>query len=438
VLCTEFKIDVTWEDAGHVTTPELAATWARLVIRAGDDVVTRVHDKRAQTVRDEIYLSLFPIADWVTRNWFFLQSERANPRRPREGFRTRHGLRSGRDGGAVPDLSFVPEGDVVALHWEPCHGQYENVEFLGEGGVEVAMEQLTAELSRVVQLVLDRLDTLGVGRTTSLAEEWEAIHGLDRDELEFCGACAQLGQDPFAVPDTVAQEIVNVSDLVPGDMLPDFYDSASTSQLASDVRLLRDELRTMERRRGQAPSLLKLCGKLPLTPAGKHPWQEGYDLARWLRSHLGLNGHLLSSWDTFWEALGVGRADRRACTAFGGDGNYLFDSLVGLNQANSPVFVVRKPREEAQRFALCRVLFEYLTTGAPAMANPSHSTRQKRNRAFAAEFLAPADQIRPRLANDVVDDETLCELAAEFGISDYVIRHQIENHQLAALPPSGW
>ena len=79
-----------------------------------------------------------------------------------------------------------------------------------------------------------------------------------------------------------------------------------------------------------------------------------------------------------------------------------------------------------------------METGSWALANASHSARQKYNRAFAAEFLAPAEQIHRVLPTEMADDETMSVIAHEFGVSEYVIRHQIENHGIATLCGASW
>ena len=56
-----FKTD--WVDADGIRGPELAATWAALEIRVDDSIVTRVLDARARTVRDFVYVPLYPFAE---------------------------------------------------------------------------------------------------------------------------------------------------------------------------------------------------------------------------------------------------------------------------------------------------------------------------------------------------------------------------------------
>lgn len=59
--------------------------------------------------------------------------------------------------------------------------------------------------------------------------------------------------------------------------------------------------------------------------------------------------------------------------------------------------------------------------------------RQAQSCAFAAEFLAPAALLKERLRHTHIHPDEVDELAGEFGVSSYVVRHQIRNHNLAAI-----
>src|SRR2546428_12179897 len=92
-----------------------------------------------------------------------------------------------------------------------------------------------------------------------------------------------------------------------------------------------------------------------------------------------------------------------------------FDALVDINEKGSPGFLIEKRQAEARKFALCRGLFEYLTSdpGAPALISTTRSQRQKRNRAFAAEFLAPAALLKEHLRGETLDEEEIDDVAEE-------------------------
>jgi hypothetical protein len=110
-------------------------------------------------------------------------------------------------------------------------------------------------------------------------------------------------------------------------------------------------------------------------------------------------------------------------------GDAVLDAVVDVNECGSPGFALARRSEPSTLFSLCRALFEYLVAAESQLliVTRSHSERQKRNRAFAAEFLVPAKALRGALPRRVLTDEDVDDLAEEFGVSAAVIRHQVEN-----------
>jgi Zn-dependent peptidase ImmA (M78 family) len=53
------------------------------------------------------------------------------------------------------------------------------------------------------------------------------------------------------------------------------------------------------------------------------------------------------------------------------------------------------------------------------------------SRAFAAEFLVPQSMLKKDLSSAVVGEDEIEDLASAYGVSPFVIRHQIKNHRLA-------
>ena len=113
----------------------------------------------------------------------------------------------------------------------------------------------------------------------------------------------------------------------------------------------------------------------------------------------------------------------------------LFDAMVDCEDGGSPAFLTTKQRAEQIRFAFCRALFEYLSSAdsPSALVTVAGTDRQKRNRAFAAEFLAPASWLRQRISGTWVGQDEVDDWAHALGVSTFVIKHQIENHSLARL-----
>jgi Zn-dependent peptidase ImmA (M78 family) len=90
-------------------------------------------------------------------------------------------------------------------------------------------------------------------------------------------------------------------------------------------------------------------------------------------------------------------------------------------------------RDDRKRFVIARAVGDFLRSGESSLVTRSQTEHQQRNRAFAAEFLAPAESLRARIHARRVDEDTVEELAEEFKVSPPVIRYQIQNHRLAEL-----
>ena len=193
-----FEFD--WLEAGGVNGPELAATWASLRICVGEDIITKVLDERAKTVRDCLYVPLYPLAEWLATNWWFLTRECENPiKRAGTEFHRRHGLAAHREGYAYPDLEVVPTGALTRLRWR-AGSHPANIEFLGQGEVLVESGEFREQSAALVDQVIRRLAALAVN-DTFLHDEWAAIQSADEEESEFCRAAAGLGWDPYALDD---------------------------------------------------------------------------------------------------------------------------------------------------------------------------------------------------------------------------------------------
>ncbi len=427
---SHFKIDTSWDDPGGVRSPELAATWAKVCIFAGHTVFTRVLDARANTVREDVYFPLYPLAEWIACNWFFLFYEAQNPRKQNRDAEARHNIRSGREGFAFPNLAIWPEGETTRIESTRCSAEKESVEYLVEDHAEVDAKDVRRELSNLVDLVCERLASQNISGTL-LQDEWNAIQNMNREELAFCAACAKLGQDPFNIDDDTAENIVHAGGCICEDLQDDFFDAADLDDLFKQLNSLRRYLDCIANDSEDISALKRLRGTPLVADLKAMPWEQGYEAARRLRETLSLNGDRLASENALKNAFNLQPSEWRSCLLIRKTPKDFFDSLVALNQTKSPVFVVSDKRSEARRFAFCRALFEYLTSEGPALTNASYSCRQKRNRAFAAEFLAPAAAIKEQISTDFAEEETIAALAGCFGVSEFVIQHQIRNHQIA-------
>lgn len=463
---TKLDFDIDWVDAEGINGPELSATWASLRILAGDSAVTRVLDARAQTVREFVYVPLYPLAEWLVANWWFLTHELGSP--TKEGdpeFRRRHDLGASREGYAFPSVEVVPSGTRTRVAWKRGPSPWTHIEFLGQGQIWVDSDEFRETCADFIDRVIRRLASLGVDETF-LQDEWNAIQGTDEEESRFCATAAGLGWDPYALSDTEHFWIPRVAEQL-GELLDEALPAINARKPATcftitsaierarrndlpleRFRFLRDDTRPDAGTEFDGPPLEPLgflCDAARAQPGtGLNPWDAGYDLARRLRQGLDLDGGPLPTLKDLSEAIGEdpGLLTKvtRPTDCF--TETPLVDGVVTKNADGNPAFAFRPRGGHAKRFHFCRALAEILTSpGSDALLTRAYSERQQRNRAFAAEFLAPSSGLRTRVPGPVIDGEDIGELAVEFGVSSQVIEHQISNHRIARIwrnDASGW
>jgi len=428
------KIDYEWVDPLGARGAELRATWARLRIAVDDQAVTQVYDRVVKAVRDSIYLPLYPLAEWIATHWWFLLGELENPgKRVATDYDTRHCIRFGQEGYALPPLTIRPVGTYAQLHWEPVSARWMPLDFIGSGSRYIAVDALAQILGEFVQAVIARLQDQGV-QSTLLEEEWVAITQSNAEERQFALAAALLGEDAYALGDDDAARIVEVSRTIPAEALTEFLATATLGTLEASQAAFRRSVEDAVAQQGYLRTLADIKRQLGQVHASGLPWEFGYALAQRTRSVIGLNGSPVPTDALLAGALGVPADDYEAAIARGVEAPGV-DAVVATSEDDSPGFAVSARFENAVRFSFCRGLCEYLTgqRSSVELVTRTHSDRQKANRAFAAEFLVPAATLRDTVTSDTVGSEEIDDLGIHFGVSPFVIYHQLENHRIARV-----
>jgi len=416
----ELRIDFDWEDPRGARGSELRATWARLEIRVDGEPLTRVHDRCSKSVRDYVYVPLYPVAEWLALHWWQLLygSSRRNLRHSREGF-------------ALPDVEMLSLGESVQLLWSPTPVDHWDVRFLESGSALIPLASLRSCLRGFVDAVLTRLEQKGLG-DTELRQEWSRIDEVTSEEEEFCRVAAALGLDPFAVTEDQETAILQAHEKLAGrpGIEHEFFHAARVDQLSDQLdRLLEAEAR-LAGQAGEGPGIARTRLSVDRSDA---PWDQGYDLARRLRESLRLGDRRFRDFDDILQVFSSN--GKPAFVEVPSD--RLFDALAlerSPGQVRLALSSARK-RDESRSFTLCRAVAEVLVADDIELhlVTPGQTERQKRNRAFAAEFLAPASLLNSRLSGEVVGLDLVEELAEEFAVSPMVIEHQLENHRLARV-----
>jgi hypothetical protein len=433
---SDIKFQFEWEDPQGARGSELRATWARLSILAGNEPVTRLIDESSKGFRDAVYGPLYPVAEWIAMNWWSLFHEVEAPGTQRwRSYALRHSLCYAGEGFVLPDFRIKPSGRMTDLNWFPRAFPKAGVSFVEAGNLSVPTGAIQNELFDFVSSVVARLLSENVVGTP-LQEEWNAILSMAPEETAFCETAAALGEDPFAMEESDRAELLEIAGALPGELFGEFVAATDFNKISESLADLKNVLEQVGDSTASLPSLATLRDQAPAIQAAATPWDQGYEFARSLRDQIGLNGHLLNSDRELATALSTDVENLRDAILTPLKSQWEFDALVGTASDGNPVFATSKRHVDSQRFAVCRGLFEYLTQvdgERSALVSRAFSDRQRANRAFAAEFLAPEKLLRQRISFDTLDGEQIDDLAEEFGVYSMVIRHQVENHQIAKI-----
>jgi len=431
---TDVRFEIDWTEAVDYGIPEHDKTFANFSIHVGDNCVTEyvAGENGERRIREFIHRPLYPLAEWIAENWWNLLYEAfTQGKTSRKDYSHRHNLRYARSGFALPDLEFQPEGEQVFVNWNDVNLGHYRTRFIGDGHAYLDFDDFRNTLEDFLDSVKNRLAEFGITQTP-FQEEWNAICSAGRDERAFCRAAAKLGVYPYALTEEQQQAILETSQIVPESLQDSFYGAANLSEVRNQAERLRSYIDRLQELDVDGKGLVDLRRQLGSYEKRPTPHEEGYNFAHLLRTKLEAEDKTFHSLTDLVSAIRLNGHDATE-SVVSWKSSYLYEALVATNDRKAPGFAVNSRYESGQKFALCRGLFEYLTTsnGEPLLVTKERTSRQKRNRAFAAEFLAPSHLLRDDVSERYVDEEKLEELAGKYGVSTWVIAHQIENHKIA-------
>ena len=373
---THLQLSITnWEAAG-LGAPEVLASTGRLSLQVGDTNLTEHEDTFSRTIRQEVLVSAYPLTLWLAGNWWRLLHEPKPPERlrPTTDWRLAHEWPAANAGTIWPALVMASEGGTVQFQAESAAGsRQQSIRYLNRLPVPVSIprEQVESALGAFVTSVLDRLEAWD-GIHTELLDLWQELKDERADEeasryrrLEAC-----LGFDPDEAPETLMEQAIQA----------------------------------------------------------RTPWRRAQQLARALRQHLGLSNEPIST-DLLCDLFGLKPQ--------------LFESTlptkrqpiaVGVPRPTGQIALhLRKFYPSARRFELARFIGDALITGSRPqpwfVSSDIPTERQKIQRAFAAEFLCPAEGALEQLSGDY-SEPAVEQVAERFGVSTEIVENLIANQEL--------
>ena len=405
------------------TAPGEAATLCALRIFVGGDNACRFIElgevELASQKKDRLTIPAVYLAEGLATDWWSILGSRDWD----------HRIQRYRTGFALPDIILRSHGSYIEVLSGP-HRHVMNPQLRFESFASELVSRLDAEavFSRFIEEVIVKLSSAGI-HDSELQTRWKrvCISRGDEEESEFCEAAGALGLDPYSVLEEHAMFIESAYEFLSKEVLLEFLSGLRTTTWD---RSLIDSLYELDDRE-ERTALLPVLSEVDLSSkvTNEPPWAIGYRAARSFRDTMGLSIADRVSYSSLTKKLGASKDFEPI--ALGGDIR-AFVSRSGGTKIHLQKFNGKDTLSSARstNFAFARAVGDAVIFPNPMRSVVNglhHAERQAAGRAFAAELLAPIDEIENILEKRVDVDDTV--LADEFDVSPNVVRYQIENRE---------
>lgn len=420
----ELRLNAKWMAAAS-GEPEVRATAAMLDMYVDNISLTRNQDIWAETVRDNVFVSAYPLAMWFASSWWRLNHEPLPTQQPGHDWRMVHELGAANHGFVWPRVIFIPDGEAIHVWAGASMTPNQSVQYLQALEVPqlISLNGFQQSVQRFVLSVLARLDAKELAET-NLAHLWAILQEdlADPEAIRRRRLEAELGFDPEECPESALNAALKWQLQVGDTALSELAPAISASGGGPDLETLR--------RLANADGIV---GDPEVSPDSidhlDHgaPWERAVHDARALRREmsnvgdpipnlalhnlLGLSGAPVANWP-----VPEGRSPAAVAIPMAGD---------------QWKFVPRKRNPIGRRFELARFLGEYLRpsidTDRWLASTDLGTSRQKYQRAFAAEFLCPIDALTSFLNGDF-SSYAIEEAAQRFEVSEQTVTSLLLNN----------
>lgn len=408
--------------AGGYGPPEIRETLARLCILCDGWSATRANDLRAGSVRDDVFVSSYPMALWLASSWWRLRWEPEPTNSPGIEWRMSHELPAAGQGYVWPPLTIAYDGEGVEVRARrSSSSEAQPIEYLSDRTSAVPAGEFEAAVDQFIRLVLDRLDARRVWETP-LETLWADVVAERQDPAaaDYRRLEAQVGFDPDEACTEMIVGLIALGREIGATAVSEIAPAFSGTDDADLVANLRSAVAT-------EGIPVQLAGPLPAAAGpieAERPWDQGSRLARELRAAWSLGTEPISN-EWLSECLSVPASYLQAAPTPA----RLRLGLTVREDSDGRLFrlLLHKRNATGRRFEAARLLMEMFAgprADAWLPATDSATNRQRAQRAFAAEFLCPRDALLALLDGDASDD-ALTEAAEWFQVSPLAVRSHL-------------
>ena len=387
-------------------------------------------DAEGRTYARGPYVSGYHLAEWLAWNWWRLRWEP----RPQQSvlpleWRLAHELTAIGEGYVWPNITIASDGFQCTLDSAPSRDPSPRP-FGYIGAVDtmpavVSAADFEQAVDAFIGLTLQFLAAAGLP-DSDLHRHWHDLNE-ERNDPEFARFRrfeALLGFDPDEVDDAQIANWLGDEARIGENALDELAVGAGGNIMSA--RQIR-EVTQVTAFDISADAAIHLSQPVADGWGSSRAWHIGAATANAVREQAGLGNSPLDD-RMLADLAGISNAaftsDRRTNTL-----SWVFYPEPDLGRV-----AIRSPHLTGRRFDVSRLLGDRLfsengfTVGEPlSPATRSYSYRQKAQRAFAAELLAPWQAVQAMLGDDY-SDENQEQVAGYFTVSDWTVRTEIANH----------
>lgn len=431
------SLNFDWLVSGS-DSPEIQQTMGYLGLKVGDISLTRNEDTWSQTIRDSVLVSAYPLAAWIVSSWWRLLYEPLPPTgtNPSVGWKMAHELTAANQGFIWPRVILASDTELMQI-WSTASNAVDrqSVRYINslDRPFQVNLLEFEQTAKAFIESVLSRLDATGI-TNTPLASLWQEVQEEIADPYasQYRRCEAELGFDPDECPEDLVEDALNLAEKMGAETFSEV--APAHSKDVSEARPLSTIIGELLQESGFDGKPEISVDQSTSQEFSKAPWQKANEVASRLRDVIDIEEEPVTD-ARLYDLLGLQQTEYEA-----------FDpprkrriSIAVPSKQTGFKFHTRKRHPIAKRFELARFIGDYLLYGNHGKSwlasTDLRTSRQKYQRAFAAEFLCPLSGLQAYLNNDY--SESAMEDAAEhFKVSSQTVESILANNGLISSPHS--
>jgi hypothetical protein len=434
----KFSFSYDWVHAGAENNPqEHLHTMAQLALYVGDVNLMQNVDVWSKTISENVLVSAYPLAMWLASSWWRLNWEPihapAKGGSPDIDWRMTHELGAANHGFVWPKIILASDNEIMQVFAAPSRaGTQQSVRYLNglSAPASIPLAEFRNAVEDFINGVLSRLNAMSC-HNTDLANLWQLIleDRADSETENYRKLEAKMGYDPEECLDKIIEKAKNYEHQIGAST---FSELAPVYGKAAQTPLFDlDEL--MEK----SSSDYTLVGH-PVDPRSKENIPPEIDGQPWKQAHIDAQSvrHAISNSkdkikdNDLYELLGLTPSAVANITI-----SKAAASVAIKRDSDEFAFIPRKNKNYAaiHRFEFARFLGDYLWTQQREpqwlASTDLRTSRQKYQRAFAAELLCPLDALQEFLHEDYTD-VSIEKAARHFTVSEITVNSILMNNNV--------